>query len=327
MILGKNDSTKGHLRHLIIVSCLQERKFIRFILKKYNFYKYDIDTNTDSRLKICLFSDIQKLESNISLFDTIIVYKTDILTLNTFIKNTFTGNLWYILDTITIQHAINYINLSRNNNIDSSQIPFNISNIYQLSKLITPTCNIKPTHSKLKSIYISKKQVNFINSFNSIKYQKVDKEFECSLCLKKTTHSVKSGCIHRYCETCFTDYINQRIIDKYPLKCAFCRNTLLNNDIFVSYKHNYLSIFCLKLKNNILPFNDIIICGSNKKINNFINNLIVFLNPNKKISFTTPNDLIVEYGDNTLIICDNTNTSNHNLIKQINCNIISLCIG
>ena len=143
------------------------------------------------------------------------------------------------------------------------------------------------------------------------------------------SHSVKSWCIHRYCESCFNDYINQRVIDRTPLECAFCRTSLLNKVIFVSYKNKYLPNLWLKLKNSILPFNEIIICGNNKKINNFLNSLIVFLNPNKIISFITPNDLIVEYGDNSLIICDNTNTttSNHNIIKHFNSNILSLCIG
>lgn len=275
---------------------------------------------------------------NLTIFTSVILLGFDSLD---FFKS-YKETLWIINNDSSINNIIKLVSL--HNSIDTN-IFYNIDNLYQLSKLITPIIN--SSKKKKKKITISFPD-NFKNIIMLTKYSECiinESSQECMICLQKNKNSIKTECSHHYCFDCFNDMINQvkhealckvvtpinnsQFITNYHfinnIRCGVCRTSLKNNKLTLLFDKTKLNTFIKSFSKIINSNIDFIILSNNARFLNFFTTIIrMLLKSDVSISCVSDNNFILK--ENSLIIVDYIFNKKEELINHYsditNCIII-----
>ena len=278
----------------------------------------DLNNTNTARIYLLIKDDLYLTNNliNLKIFISVILLGFDSLD---YFKS-YNGSLWVINNDSSINNIIKLISL--HNPIDTN-IFYNIDNLYQLSKLITPINN--QSKKKKKNIVTSLPD-NFNNVMMLTKYCEAkinDSCLECMISIQKNKNIIKTECSHYYCFDCFNDTINQvkheslckvvtpinhsYILNNHQfinnIKCGTCRTSLKNNKLTILFDKTKLNPFIKSFSKIINNNTDFIILSNNVRFLNFFTTIIrMLLKTTISISCVSNNNFILK--ENSLIIVD-----------------------
>lgn len=288
----------------------QKYKFINLQSDHKENMKKDIKKDKEQKINV----EIDEFKpKNIFVFDTTILQYVSLKK----------RNVWLISNSIRIIEITKFLNCIHTINPNYF---LNINNLHQLSKVITPIShplNIKTMMTN--NILLNSSLKNMITCSSNILVNSSKKNEQCPICFENHSTFLKFKCGHIVCLECFcgiNDYNNTNNII-----CSTCTKKINNTPVklYLAKQHFYIgcdeiSVFLKKINSYLCkyPYSDIALCN-NKKMNNFLEQLIKLLIPNKKLNKYSSYSDILSIKDQLIITdykdCTKLNNSNILILK------------
>jgi hypothetical protein len=239
------------------------------------------------------------------------------------IVNSNNSYIWYIINSpnnLTLRKMITILN---NNVIDKldDRIFYNIDNLYQLSKLVTPIYNYskvnKPKSSNI--LTIDTKLHHFINYSEKIKFTgsssiKTKASTYCNLCLSTKSTYIETECKHIYCLECYIDHLYFKLKDTPKnVSCGFCRQNIKNTTVNI-YSNKFKNNFLKDLGRRVEKYNRIIIYSNNNKRLSFLKEFVKYYKTKELVTHSNMYNLLNENFNKSLLIYDNISNNTFNYI-------------
>ena len=247
------------------------------------------------------------------------------------IVNNTNSYIWYIINypnNLTIQKMIDILNNNVKDKIDY-RLFYNIDNLYQLSKMVTPIYNYsKINKPKLTNILtIDSKLHNFINYSEKIIFTSISSKIEspsspsssyCNICLSTKSTYIESECKHIYCLECYIDHLYFKIKENPKnVNCGFCRQNIKNSRVNI-YSNELTYTLFKDLGKRVDKYNRIIIYSNNNKRLSFLKEFVKYYKNKEIVTYSNMYNLLNENFNKSLLIYDNiTNDTFNYIINQM----------
>ena len=284
--------------------------------------------------------EVLSKESKLDLFEHIFMISNNP---NIKIVNNTNSYIWYIMNTpnkLTIQKIIDIVNHNLKDKLDN-RLLYNIDNLYQLSKVVTPLFNYSKTNKIHSSniITLDTKLHNFINNSEKIIFtdsssssysysssssnnysdhsdhiNKISRSTYCNVCLSNKSTYIKSECNHIYCLECYIEHLFFKLKDTPKnVSCGFCRQNIKNTTLNL-YSDKFKYPFFKELSKRVDKYKRIVIYSNNQKRMLFFKNFVKYYKTKEIITYSNMYNLLNENFDNSLLIYDNISNNTFNYI-------------
>lgn len=270
---------------------------------------------------------ITQTELSITEYDLDLFEHIFMISNNTDIKivNNTNSYIWYIINyphMLTIQKIIDVVNTNFKDKLDN-RLFYNIDNLYQLSKVVTPLFNYSKVNKIQSSniLTLDTKMHNLINNSEKIIFtdssrnrSDISRSTYCNVCLSNKSTYIKSECNHTYCLECYIEHLFFKLKDTPKnVSCGFCRQNI-KNTILNIYSDKFKYPFLKELSKRVNTYNRIVIYSNNKKRLLFFKNFVKYYKTKEIITYSNMYNLLNENFDKSLLIYDNISNNTFNYI-------------